>query len=91
MNFYNTIGFSCFYKVRKKSHMTRLHLYRQRFYKFYNSKSYNKRNDKRFNNRGYSLLFLKDIFLSFLLMSPLNVLFLKEVTKKVHGNQQVKS
>ena len=27
----------------------------------------------------------------FLLMSPLNVLFLKEVTKNVHENQQVKS
>ena len=27
----------------------------------------------------------------FLLMSPLNVLFLKEVTKHVHENQQVKS
>ena len=28
---------------------------------------------------------------SFLLMSPLNVLFLKEVTKNVHENQQAKS
>ena len=32
---------NCFYKVRTKSQMARLHLYRQWFYKCYSSKSYN--------------------------------------------------
>ena len=32
-----------------------------------------------------------EVKLPFLLMSPLNVLFLKEVTKNVHENQQAKS
>ena len=41
LNFHVFIKKSCFYKVRIKSQMARLHLYRQWFYKCYNSKSYN--------------------------------------------------